>query len=189
MDNEQTTKDFEQVPVYSFNANNTEETLSVLLKYKVRKSITALALYFLLLLLIEAGVLLILGSSVYNKVFIYMFAGSLLITVLFLSFMYYGLIKSAKKQLEKFRSSPPMYTFFELYAKKLVIKKYVDGELKSLYTAEKGALQNCDISKNVFVFNNNGIDFGIKLDILDEHPEVKKFIIENCQRKSKKISV
>ena len=43
--------------------------------------------------------------------------------------------------------------------------------------------------ENVFVFNNNGIDFGIKLDILDEHPEVKKFIIENCQRKSKKISV
>ena len=36
MDNEQTTKDFEQVPVYSFNANNTEETLSVLLKYKAR---------------------------------------------------------------------------------------------------------------------------------------------------------
>ena len=63
MDNEQTTKDFEQVPVYSFNANNTEETLSVLLKYKVRKSITALSFYLVLLLLIEAGVLLILREA------------------------------------------------------------------------------------------------------------------------------
>ena len=191
MDNEQTTQDFEQVPVHSFNADSHEETLSVLLKYKMRKSFTALALYFLLLLLVEAGVLLILASSVENKVFIYiyMFAGSLLITVLFLSFMLYGMIKSAKKQLAEFRETPPMYVNFELYAKKLVIKKYVDGELKSLYTAEKGALKSCDVSKDVFIFNNNGIDFGIKLDILDQHPQVKSFIIETCQRKSKKISV
>ena len=202
MDNEQTTQDFEQVPVHSFNADSHEETLSVLLKYKTRKSFTALALYFLLLLLVEAGVLLILASSVVevgvllilassveNKVFIYMFAGSLLITVLFLSFMLYGMIKSTKKQLAAFRASPPSYVNFELYAQKLVIKKYVDGELKSLYTAEKGSLKNCDVSKNVFIFNNNGIDFGIKLDILDQHPEVKNFIVQTCQRKSKKISV
>ena len=188
MDNEQTTPDFEQVPIYSFNADSSEETLSVMLKYKNKKSMMVLSFYFLLLLLLELIVMRILTVYVDEQILIYVFIGSVIITVSFLLFMLYGMIKSAKKQLVMFRASPPSYASYELYAKKLVIKKYSDGELKSLYTVEKGTLAHCDISNNVFIFKNDGIDFGIKTATLDQHPEVKKFIVDNCQRISKKIS-
>jgi|GEM_PF-1128817 len=188
MDNEQTKKDFEQVPVHSFNVDSSAETLSVLLRYRNKKSILALFLYFSLLLLLEAIIMLMLAAIIDKKILIYEFTGSLIIVVLFMAFMIYGTIKSRKKQLEKFRNSPPSYVSFELYIDKLIIKKYAAGELKSLYTAEKGTLTLCDISKDVFIFNNDGIDFGIKNETLKQYPEIRKFIIENSQRKSKKIS-
>ena len=163
------------------------DTYSVLIKYSNRKNTLTVLLYFLLLLAFEAAVIFFISGIVDKMTLIYVYIGSLVLALLFVLFMIYGNIKNFKKQLEVYRAKPSSIVY-ELCYNKLVIKKYVDGELKTLYTVEKGTITHCDIAKNVFIFQNEGKYFGIRNELLDQHTHIKQFIVKNSSKKSKKVS-
>ena len=188
MDNEQITKDFRKNPSDVMSAEEKPETLSYLLKYTSRKNTFAFFFTFLLLLMIEAAIMFFISEFADTKILIYIFIGSAVLAVLFMLFMIYGAYKSNKKQVEKLRSSPPSNFVFELYLDDLVIKLFKNSELKFLYTAEKGVLEFCDQTKDIFIFKNNGLYFAIENEVLSQHPDIKKFIIDTAAKKGKKIS-
>lgn len=188
MDNEQVKTEFDQTPLETFTTESNADTYSVLLKYSNKKSLAAILLYFLLILAFEAAVLFFISGVVDKMILIYVYIGSLALAILFVLFMIYGNAKNFKKQIEAY-GAKPSHVVYELCYNKLVIKKYVDGELKALFTAEKGTITYCDVSKNVFIFQNEGKYFGIRNELLDQHDNVKQFIIRTSAKKSKKVSV
>lgn len=187
MDNEQVKTEFDQTPLETFTAESNADTYSVLLKYSNKKGVAAILLYFLLILAFEAAVMFFISGVVDKMILIYVYIGSLALAILFVLFMIYGNAKNFKKQIEAY-GAKPSHIVYELYSNKFVIKKHVDEELKTLFTAEKGTITYCDVSKNVFIFQNEGKYFGIRNDILEQHPQVKRFIIETSSKKSKKVS-